>query len=59
MTKQQLKSRKQLDMHDALRLAFDAGCSYATASHEDFVQIHEAREPVCACLLLRVRMRRR
>ena len=59
MTKQQLKSNEDLDMHTALRLAFEAGSSYATASHEDFVQIHEAREPVCAALMSRVKMIRR
>lgn len=38
MTKEQLK---HVDLHGALQLAFDAGCSYGIASHKNFVQIHE------------------
>ncbi len=54
MTNEQLKHTRPLDMRDALRLAFDAGCAYGIASHKDFVQIHEPCDRVVDALAHRV-----
>ena len=50
MTKEQLKHTRPIDLHVALRLAFDAGCNYGISSHKDFVQIHEPCERVVEAL---------
>ena len=54
MTKEQLKHKQPIELRVALRLAFDAGCSYGIASHKDFVQIHEPCERVVDALARRV-----
>lgn len=50
MTKEQLKHTRPIDLHVALRLAFDAGCNYGISSHKDFVQIHEPCDRVVEAL---------
>jgi hypothetical protein len=54
MTKEQLKHKRPIELRVALRLAFDAGCSYGIASHKDFVQIHEPCNRVVDALVRRV-----
>ena len=54
MTKEQLKHTRPIDLHVALRLAFDAGCNYGISSHKDFVQIHEPCERVVEALARRM-----
>ena len=54
MTKEQLNHTRPIDIRAALRLAFDAGCSYGIASHKDFVQIHEPCDRVVDALAPRV-----
>ena len=56
MTKEQLKHTRPIDLRVALRLAFDAGCSYGIASHKDFVQIHEPCNSVVDALAPRVKL---
>jgi hypothetical protein len=55
MTSEQLKHNQPIDLEKALQMAFDAGCSYAIASHKDFVQIHEPRDGVVSSLAKRVK----
>jgi hypothetical protein len=54
MTKAELHNLPRVALWQALRLAFDAGCSYGIASHKDFVQTHEDCETVCSTLHKRV-----
>lgn len=54
MTKQELTHTTAITVVEALRKAFDAGCIYGICSHEDFVQIHQPREPVCEALARRI-----
>jgi len=54
MTKEQLKHTQTLDLRVALRMAFNAGCSYGIASHKDFVQIHEPCDRVVDALARQV-----
>jgi len=56
MTKDQLKHTRTIDLQVALRMAFDAGCSYGIASHKEFVQIHEPCDSVVAALARRVNL---
>ena len=56
MTKAQIaNSTGPLSVSDALRLAFDAGYSYAVGDHTDFVQLHEPAPVVLAALERRVK----
>jgi len=55
MTKTQLRNKKQLTILNALKMSFNAGCSYGIASHKDFVQIHEPIEPVCNAIIKRIK----
>jgi hypothetical protein len=50
MTEKQLKITLPIDLRQALRLAYDAGCSYGLASHEEFKQIHAVRDKVVEVL---------
>jgi hypothetical protein len=54
MTEKQLKITLPIDLRQALRLAYDAGCSYGIASHEHFKQIHEPRDKVVEVLEKRI-----
>jgi hypothetical protein len=54
MTEKQLKITLPIDLWQALRLAFDAGCSYGIASYEHFKQIHEPRDKVVEALERRI-----